>query len=184
MDNENLRNFMSKDEKNQMDAMIARAVRRKERRQEAASGLKRFQYFEYRCGDAAGKKTDTDRKELWKEEYFEIEIERLLKEICGLCIKHGMCQCACQQERTEDEYLDAADEELPFREDDFKNQETVNKCRQYFQSGRMDMLFNLVDTGMVMLDAAADLAGMSVEEAEDMLQGWITAQRMQNGFLE
>lgn len=53
---------------------------------------------------------------------------------------------------------------------------------EFYQSGRMDMLFNLVDAGVLELDVAADYAGMSVEEADDMLQGWITAQRIQGGF--
>lgn len=54
--------------------------------------------------------------------------------------------------------------------------------REIYQSGRMDMLFNLVDAGVLALDVAAGFAGMSVEEADDMLQGWITAQRIQGGF--
>lgn len=56
------------------------------------------------------------------------------------------------------------------------------RSREIYQSGRMDMLFNLVDAGVLALDVAADYAGMSVEEADDMLQGWITAQRIQGGF--
>ena len=54
--------------------------------------------------------------------------------------------------------------------------------REIYQSGRMDMLFSIVDAGVLALDVAADYAGMSVEEADDMLQGWITAQRIQGGF--
>lgn len=54
--------------------------------------------------------------------------------------------------------------------------------REIYQSGRMDMLFNLVDAGVLSLDVAAGFAGMSVEEADDMLQGWITAQQMQGVF--
>lgn len=40
------------------------------------------------------------------------------------------------------------------------------------------MLFNLVDAGYVLLDIAASFAGMSVEKAADMLQGWIEAQKI------
>lgn len=50
--------------------------------------------------------------------------------------------------------------------------------RRHHQTGRMDMLFNLVDAGYVPLDVAASFAGINVEEAADMLQGWIEAQKM------
>ena len=52
------------------------------------------------------------------------------------------------------------------------------EVHRYHQIGRMDMLFNLVDAGYVPLDVAASFAGMSVEEAADMLQGWIEAQQI------
>lgn len=50
--------------------------------------------------------------------------------------------------------------------------------REIYQSGRMDMLFNFVDAGVLSLDVAAGFAGMSVEKEDDMLQGWITAQQI------
>lgn len=56
------------------------------------------------------------------------------------------------------------------------------ECRGNYRVGRMDMLFNLVDLGVVQLDLAASLAGMSIEDAADMLQGWIEAQQMQDGY--
>lgn len=52
------------------------------------------------------------------------------------------------------------------------------ELHKHHQTGRMDMLFNLVDAGYVPLDVAASFAGMSVEEAADMLQGWIEAQQI------
>lgn len=52
------------------------------------------------------------------------------------------------------------------------------ELRRHRQIGRVDMLFNLVDAGYVPLDIAASFAGMSVEEAADMLQGWIEAQQI------
>ena len=48
-----------------------------------------------------------------------------------------------------------------------------DECRRNYQAGRMDMLFNLTDLGIVPLDLAASIAGITVEEAADMLQGWI-----------
>lgn len=53
-----------------------------------------------------------------------------------------------------------------------------DEYQENYQAGRMDMLFNLVDLGVVPLDLAASLAGMSIEDASDMLQGWIEAQQM------
>lgn len=58
-----------------------------------------------------------------------------------------------------------------------------DECRRNYQAGRMDMLFNLTDLGIVRLDLAASIAGITVEEAADMLQGWIDAQQMQDGYI-
>lgn len=52
------------------------------------------------------------------------------------------------------------------------------ESQRYYQAGRMDVLFNLVDTGKISLDEAAAFAGMSIEEADEMLQGWRMAQEM------
>lgn len=57
-----------------------------------------------------------------------------------------------------------------------------DECQENYQTGRMDMLFNLVDLGVVPLDLAASLAGITVEEAADMLQGWIEAQQLPDGY--
>ena len=63
----------------------------------------------------------------------------------------------------------------PFNATDFDDSEEI---RRAFQSGRMDVLFNLVDDGKIALDDAAKFAGMTMEEAEDMLQGWREAQEI------
>ena len=42
----------------------------------------------------------------------------------------------------------------------------------------MDVLFNLVDDGKIALEDTARFAGLSMEDAEDMLQGWHEAQEM------
>lgn len=115
---ENLRDFMSRDEQEQMDALVARALHRKERKKEKAAGSKQFQYFKCQCGcmEEMEGEDGADGKEPWEEEYFEVEIERLLRGICGFCLKHGLCQCACQKEKRKGNGCpDAADEELPFR---------------------------------------------------------------------
>lgn len=62
----------------------------------------------------------------------------------------------------------------------FEGSEYETVSRESHQSGRMDMLFNLVDAGVVALDVAASFAGMSIEDADDMLQGWIMAQQIQD----
>lgn len=38
------------------------------------------------------------------------------------------------------------------------------------------MLFNLVETGRLTLEEAADFAGLTWGDAADMLQGWIEAR--------
>lgn len=115
--NEDLRSFMSKDEQEQMDALVARAERRKERRKEAATGSKRFQYFKCQCGGITEMEVrdDAEGREPWEEENFKIEIERMLREICGFCLRHGICRSSCgRQGRKKNGCADAADEELPF----------------------------------------------------------------------
>lgn len=51
--------------------------------------------------------------------------------------------------------------------------------QRFYHAGRMDVLFNLVYDGKISLDEAAAFAGMSIEEAYDMLNGWKEAQEMQ-----
>lgn len=108
---ENLRDFMSKDEQAQMDALIHRALQRQERRKEAAVGSKRFQFYKCQCevSTEMEERGDAGRK----EDYFDIQ--KLLMEICGYCLKNGMCQCNCHKEAgNKNEYPDTTDEELPF----------------------------------------------------------------------
>lgn len=50
--------------------------------------------------------------------------------------------------------------------------------QRYYQAGRMDVLFNLVNDGMITIYDAANFAGMTLEEADDMLQGWKVAQEI------
>lgn len=112
---ENLRNFMSKEERAQMDALVARAARRKERRKEAAMGSRRIQFFKCECGRVGEmeEKDDVDEEEC-KEDFYG-GMDRLLMEICGFCLRYGLCRHICpQEERKSIECMEAAEEEFPF----------------------------------------------------------------------
>lgn len=116
---ENLWDYMSRNEQEQINALIKKALGRKERKKKAAAGQKKFQYFTCQCigmeeTEGIG---DAEIDETWEEEaYFEVGIERILREICGFCLKHGLCQCAAEGEgRKKKECMGATiDEELPF----------------------------------------------------------------------
>lgn len=58
----------------------------------------------------------------------------------------------------------------------FETGETDEEIQVAFQSGRMDVLFNLVNEGKITIDYAAEFADLTMEEAEDMLFGWKQAQ--------
>ncbi len=59
-----------------------------------------------------------------------------------------------------------------------ENEKAKAEFQRYYQVGRMDVLFNLVNDGMITIYDAAGFSGMTLEEAEDMLQGWREAQAM------
>jgi len=54
--------------------------------------------------------------------------------------------------------------------------DNTEEIRRAFQAGRMDVLFNFVDSGRISLEEAAKFACFSMETAEDMLLGWREAQ--------
>lgn len=89
MDN-NLRDYMSREEREQMDALIDRARKRKERREEAVIGAKRFQFFECQC---ACKREMDGETGSGPGKNREEEMEQMLKAFCDFCIKYGLCQC-------------------------------------------------------------------------------------------
>lgn len=116
MDYEYLRQYMAREEQEQLDGLIAKAVYRKQRKNEAASRQKGFRYF--RCQCMGMKKTGMEEgesgKEPWEEEYFDVGIERLLRDVCSFSLKHGLCQCAYHGEEGKwDRHADMADDELP-----------------------------------------------------------------------
>lgn len=117
---ENLRNYLSMDEQEQIDALIGKALHRKEKKK-ASAGQKQFQFFTCQCVGMEETEGDEDAEigELLEEEAcFEFEIERLLREICEFCLKHGLCQCAWHErnvrKKKECPGTAAMDEELPF----------------------------------------------------------------------
>lgn len=60
----------------------------------------------------------------------------------------------------------------PFELDEGSNPE----IRRIFWTGKMQMLFGLVDSKIIDIEQAADIAEMTLPEAEEMLQGWRVAQ--------
>lgn len=85
-----LRSYMSREEREQMDALTCRARKRKERREDAVIGAKRFQFLQCQCAcrrEMDGETGSGPRKN--REE----EMEQMLKAFCDFCIKYGLCQC-------------------------------------------------------------------------------------------
>lgn len=57
--------------------------------------------------------------------------------------------------------------------------EDTTEFQRYCYVGKMDMLFSLVANNILGIEKAAEIANMSLEEAEDMLQGWKEAQNIE-----
>lgn len=62
--------------------------------------------------------------------------------------------------------------------DDTVSEKEKAEFHRYYQAGRMDVLFSLVNDGIITIYDAANFAGMTLEEADDMLQGWKVAQEI------
>lgn len=108
-----IKDYLSKEEMEQMDTLIQRAKQRKERRKAAANGEMRFQYFQCQCNCINEPENAAERP--WQETSHELE--KLLREICQFCLKYGLCQCPDYRERREkkrDEAETLFDEDLPF----------------------------------------------------------------------
>lgn len=56
--------------------------------------------------------------------------------------------------------------------------EDTTEFQRYHYVGKMDMLFSLVANSILSIEKAAEIAHMGIEEAEDMLNGWIVAHSM------
>lgn len=59
-----------------------------------------------------------------------------------------------------------------------EEKEDKEELQRYYFVGKMEMLFSLVADNILSIEKAAEIAHMSLEEAEDMLQGWREAQAM------
>ena len=57
--------------------------------------------------------------------------------------------------------------------------EDTTEFQRYHYVGKMDMLFSLVANNILGIEKAAEISNMSLEEAEDMLQGWKEAQNIE-----
>lgn len=88
-------------------------------------------------------------------------------EICSFCQKYGMCQYGRHKADSGMNMKIHLMRNCSFNAAAFSSQKRVR--REYYQSGRMDMIFSLVDARVAALDVAADFAGMGLEEADDML---------------
>lgn len=105
-----LRSYMSREEREQMYALVDRARKRKERREEAAIGAKRFQFDQCQCAceremdGEAGSGPGKNREE---------EMEQMLKAFCDFCLKHNLCQCPYH--RT-DRQMEAWEEQMEMEE--------------------------------------------------------------------
>lgn len=83
------------------------------------------------------------------------------------CVGRGMIPCRHDKERSHN---------APFG--DIESEKEKAEFQRYYQVGRMGVLFNLVSIGLITIYDAADFAGLTLEEAVDMLQGWREAQAM------
>lgn len=57
-------------------------------------------------------------------------------------------------------------------------EESGSEIKRIFWAGEMQMLFGLVNAKIIDIEQAASVAGMSLTEAEEMLQGWKEAQEL------
>ena len=56
--------------------------------------------------------------------------------------------------------------------------EDKTELQRYYFVGKMEMLFSLVADNILTIEKAAEIAHMSIEDAEDMLNGWVVAHSM------
>lgn len=113
--NSDIKDYLSREEQEQMDDLIQRAKQRKERRKAAANGEMRFQYFQCQCNCINEPEDEDENERSWKET--SRDLEKLLREICQFCLKYGLCQCQVYQEKREKKRKEAEtlfDEDLPF----------------------------------------------------------------------
>lgn len=158
---DDLGRFMSEEERKQMDEIIAKAVKRKEMGKEEGTHFMALhcQVEQYTHESARGAEPSDD------------EVKQLLREICMKCCEHGCCHFVGNTEEEED---------LPFpKESDEETHKT--EIKKAVQSGRLAMLFSLVDSGKLTMEEAEVITahdGYSIEETRDMYEGWKISQDM------
>lgn len=87
----NLRDFLTGDEKRQMDALLAKAeTRMKEKGKEGCRGQFIMMACQCECEQINQKEEERDN--------FPNDMENLLRQICDFCKRHYMCPEYCQEE--------------------------------------------------------------------------------------
>lgn len=163
--------YLTEVEKKQLEELMKKAVERSGKNMEGDDGLRSFMLWKFEFDDAVNK----DEEKIQKIVGFEKELKCLMEHICRFCQKNGYCE-SCRRCRMYDE----DDEVLPFDilEECEECKDEKEEIQKHRQSGRMSMLFELVDQGKITLDEAAQVAKMTWGEAEDMLRGWQIARDM------
>lgn len=69
---------------------------------------------------------------------------------------------------------------FPDLEEDYENDmDGAKEVRNAYMKGRVDLLFSLAEYGLIPMETASYLAGISSESFEDKLQDWRDAQKME-----
>lgn len=97
---ENLRDYMTDDEKRQMDHLLEQAEKRKQQQRQQANA---YRFLECQCR-VYEQMPENGRK---LEESCKANMKELLEMVCQFCRDHGCCLC---REREGEE----VDEDLPF----------------------------------------------------------------------
>ena len=164
--------YLTPEELKQMEELMKKAVERRGNNSGTDDSSLSFMLWKFKY---EGKAKQADEEKIKKNADFEKDLKSLMEHACRFCQRNGYCE-----DRKKLRIYDEDDEELPFdiSTDNDECSDEKAEFQRYFQSGRMSMLFELVDKGTLTLDEAAGIANMTWGEAEDMLRGWQIAQNM------
>lgn len=88
---QNLNDYLTGEERRQMDALLAKAEERlKEKGEEGCSGQLLLMACQCKCKQVLEKEEEKER--------FENDIRKLFSDICTFCKEHDMCLEYCQDE--------------------------------------------------------------------------------------
>ncbi len=88
-----LKDYLTDEERRQMDALIAKAEKRlREKGEEGCRG--QFIMVSCQCGCSCGQTGQNDEK----RDNLPNDMENLLRQVCDFCKKHDMCPEYCQDE--------------------------------------------------------------------------------------